>query len=182
MPFGKKLNVSSIIEGKRRWLILAGIIFFVLIAVFFFNTVMMGRGAKHPIQFNHKSHKEQGLECVTCHQYAQTHTFAGSPKLEVCLECHEEPITESPEEAKIRKYADENEEIPWVPLYRMPGHVFFTHQRHVSGAGLQCETCHGKIGETVKPPPKPLKTLSMNACMDCHRKTGADNDCLACHN
>ncbi|MCK5552018.1 MAG: hypothetical protein KAJ09_02650, partial [Deltaproteobacteria bacterium] len=104
-------SILSIIKGKRRWLLLAGIIHLVVIVVFFFTTVM-GRGAKHPIQFNHKSHKEQGLECITCHQYAQKHTFAGSPKLEVCLECHEEPITESPEEAKIRKYAEENEEIP----------------------------------------------------------------------
>jgi hypothetical protein len=90
-------------------------------------------------------------------------------------------MTESPEEAKIQEYAKENREIPWKKLSRTPDHVFFTHQRHVVGAALECETCHGKIGETVKPPSKPLKTLSMNDCMDCHWESGADNDCLACH-
>jgi hypothetical protein len=136
------------------------------VAVFFLGTVM-GRGVKQPIKFNHKTHKEQGLECTSCHQYVREQTFAGSPRIEVCLECHEEPITESPEEAKIQQYAQEKKEIPWVPLYRSPKHVFFTHRRHVAVAGI---------------PAKPLETLSMSACMDCHRDTGADNDCLACHN
>lgn len=173
--------ISSRIKGKGYWFLLAGIILFVLVAVFFLGTVM-GRGVKQPIKFNHKTHKEQGLECTSCHQYVRERTFAGSPRIEVCLECHEEPITESPEEAKIQQYAKEKKEIPWVPLYRSPKHVFFTHRRHVAVAGIQCETCHGKIGEMDKPPAKPLKTLSMSACMDCHRDTGADNDCLACHN
>ena len=138
-------------------------------------------GTEQPIAFNHRLHKEAGVECINCHPYFETRRFAGKPTLEVCLECHEEPMTESPEEAKIREYASEDKEIPWVRLYQMPTHVFFTHRGHVAGAGIQCETCHGKIGETVKPPSKPLKTLSMNDCMECHRKNKANNDCLACH-
>ncbi len=173
--------ISSAIKGRGIWFLLGGIILFVVVTVPFLVPVM-GRGAKQPIRFNHKTHKEQGLECTMCHQYVRERTFAGSPRIEVCLECHEEPITESPEEAKIQQYAEEKKKIPWVPLDRMPKHVFFTHRRHVLVAGIQCETCHGKIGETVKPPSRPLKMLSMNDCMDCHRKTGADNDCLACHN
>jgi hypothetical protein len=51
----------------------------------------------------------------------------------------------------------------------------------VVGGGIQCEVCHGNIGETTKPPPKPLKRLTMGACVDCHRKHKANNDCLACH-
>jgi hypothetical protein len=140
------------------------------------------RGILQPIAFNHGLHKEAGVECSDCHRYAETEHFAGRPVLEVCLECHEEALTDSREEAKIREYASQNAEIPWERLYQMPDHVFFTHRRHVAGAGIQCETCHGRIGETAKPPLKPLKTLTMGNCMDCHRKNKADNDCLACHN
>lgn len=134
-----------------------------------------------PIAFNHRLHKEAGAECIDCHRFFQTQRFAGKPSLQDCLECHEEPMTENPEEAKIREYAAENKEIPWKKLSRMPDHVFFTHRRHVVGATIQCETCHGKIGDTIQPPSKLLKTLSMNDCMDCHRKNRANNDCLACH-
>jgi hypothetical protein len=161
-------------------LILAGIICLVLVGWAIMG-VARGGSSGQPIAFNHKLHKEAGVECIDCHRFFQTQRYAGKPSLQVCLECHEEPMTESPEEAKIQEYAKENKEIPWKKLSRTPDHVFFTHQRHVVGAALECETCHGKIGETVKPPSKPLKTLSMDDCMDCHWESGADNDCLACH-
>jgi hypothetical protein len=139
-----------------------------------------GKGSQ-PIAFNHKLHKETGLECIDCHRFFQTERYAGRPSIEICLECHEEAVTDSPEEAKIRDYAKDKKDIPWNRLYQLADHVFFTHHRHIVEGGLDCEVCHGKIGETDKPPSKPLKTLSMSDCMDCHWKRGANNDCLACH-
>lgn len=168
-------------EGRRRWLLLMGIVLSVVVVFSFFTTVT-GRGVKQPIQFNHKAHKEQGLECMACHQYVRERTFAGVPKIEVCMECHEQPVTENPEEDKIRQFSKANHEIQWGRLYQMPNHVFFTHRVHVVIDEIPCNTCHGDIGDTVKPPSRSLKTMSMNDCMDCHRETGANNDCLACHN
>jgi hypothetical protein len=166
---------------NRKWMLLCvGVACFTLLGW----AIMRAAGSsvgEQPIAFNHRLHKEAGVECINCHLYFETQRFAGKPTLAVCLECHEEAMTESPEEEKIREYAKESKEIPWKKLSRTPDHVFFTHQRHVSGASIQCETCHGEIGETTSPPTKPLKTLSMDDCMDCHRQNGADNDCLACH-
>lgn len=171
------------IEGKRRRLLLAGIILFLLVvlAVVFFFTMVMGRGMKQPIQFNHKSHKEQGVECITCHQYVQEQTFAGFPKIEVCLGCHEEPITESPEEEKISMFQKAGTPIQWTSLYNQPDHVFFSHRRHIKLGQIECGVCHGNFDERTTPPSRPLVNLTMDACMKCHEKRGADNDCLVCH-
>ncbi|NIQ40413.1 MAG: hypothetical protein GTN81_17780 [Proteobacteria bacterium] len=166
--------------NRKGILIVVVIAGFVLAGWALIGAARSGRTSQ-PIAFNHKLHKEAGLECVNCHVYVETERYAGKPTLQTCLECHEEAMTESPEEEKIRQYAKEKKEIPWRKISRTADHVFFTHQRHVVGAGMACATCHGNIGETTKSPSKPLKTLSMDDCMDCHRKNDANNDCLACH-
>jgi hypothetical protein len=163
-----------------RLLLFGGVILFVLL-----GAAMIVRGTSEeggqPIAFNHKLHKQSGAECIDCHRFYESERNAGRPTVQDCLACHDEAITEDREAVKIRAYADDNKEIPWKRLYRMPDHVFFTHRRHVVQGGVPCKTCHGGIGEMTEPPSKPLKTLSMSDCMNCHRKTGADNDCLACH-
>ena len=137
---------------------------------------------KQPIQFNHMLHVEEvGLECTDCHQYVTTEEFAGRPSLETCSGCHEDPLTESTEEALLVKYIQDAEEIPWRRLYRVPAHVYYSHRRHVTVAGLECNRCHGEIGLTSVPPRKPLKKLTMGFCLDCHEVLGASTDCNACH-
>ncbi|UCE06752.1 MAG: cytochrome C, partial [bacterium] len=59
--------------------------------------------------------------------------------------------------------------------------VYFSHQRYVTIARLECEKCHGSIAELTTPPKRPAANLSMEFCMDCHEQTKADNDCFACH-
>lgn len=137
---------------------------------------------EQPIRFNHKLHvTENGLECGDCHQYFETHSFSGLPGKEVCLECHEEPQTDSKEEEKIREYAARDEEIPWKRLHLMPDHVNYSHRRHVKVAGLACETCHGAIAEATSPPTRPLVEQDMDWCLDCHEDKGATQDCIHCH-
>jgi hypothetical protein len=46
---------------------------------------------------------------------------------------------------------------------------------------MDCKDCHGDIGQSEKPPTKPWVKMTMKWCMDCHTKTKANNDCLACH-
>ncbi len=55
-----------------------------------------------PIQFNHLLHTEEvGMECTDCHRYVKRAEFAGRPKVAICAECHEEPLTDSAEEALL---------------------------------------------------------------------------------
>jgi hypothetical protein len=152
---------------------------FILIALF----ISLGFGSRkeQPISFNHKEHLEQGLECDTCHRFYKTQTFSGIPHLNTCLECHKEPVTQSPEEEKIRQFQKKGEEIPWRRIYGEPDHVFFSHRRHVVLGKIPCQTCHGNIGKSERPPTKPWVKMTMKWCMNCHRKNKVTNDCLACH-
>ncbi|MBI5015376.1 MAG: cytochrome c3 family protein [Deltaproteobacteria bacterium] len=141
-----------------------------------------GSSTSQPVAFNHKLHVENnGLACVECHEYVMTQTFAGLPRIEKCLECHTDPVTSSPEEEKIRKAAASGKPLLWRRLYEVPDHVYYSHRRHVVAGKLECVGCHGPIAATTKPPPRPLRALTMNFCMDCHRKRGVTNDCIACH-
>ncbi|MEW6376976.1 MAG: cytochrome c3 family protein [Thermodesulfobacteriota bacterium] len=136
---------------------------------------------EQPISFNHKKHMEQGLECNTCHPYFKEQTFSGMPTVATCLECHKDPITKGAEEEKIRQFHQTGKEIPWKRLYEQPDDVFFSHRRHVALGKIGCQTCHGDVGQSEKPPSKPWMKMTMKWCMDCHAKTKASNDCLACH-
>ena len=81
---------------------------------------------------------------------------------------------------KLAEHAKMGKPIPWVKIYKVPEYVWFSHQAHHKGAGLECETCHGPVAEReviVKERP-----TSMQSCMACHAKRGASNDCGFCHN
>jgi len=151
--------------------------------VFFFLMISFGMVSKadQPISFNHKKHLEQGTECITCHRYFKTQTFSGMPEIAICIECHKDPITQNPEEEKIRKSFQEGKDIPWRRVYEQPDHVFFSHRRHVVLAKMDCKECHGNIGQSERPPSRPWIKMTMDWCMDCHARTKASNDCLACH-
>jgi len=137
--------------------------------------------ADQPISFNHKKHLDQGLQCDACHPFFNSQTFSGMPKLSACLECHKEPITQSPEEEKIRQFAKKGQEIVWKRLYGQPDHVFYSHRRHVALGKLECQSCHGDIAQSEKPPSRPWVKMTMSWCMNCHTKSKVTNDCLACH-
>ena len=145
--------------------------------------ISLGFGFKtaQPISFNHKKHLEQGLGCDACHRFFKTQNFSGIPNIGICMECHKEAMTKNPEEEKIRQFAKKGGEIPWKRIYGEPDHVFFSHRRHVVLGKLQCQTCHGNIAESERPPSSPWVNMTMNWCMNCHTKNKVTNDCLACH-
>lgn len=138
-------------------------------------------GVRQPIQFNHAKHKAQGLQCSACHQHVEEQAFAGLPRVETCMLCHSVPQTKSAEEEKVRQFAEKDKNIHWQRLYRMPGDVFFSHRRHVILAKVECQTCHGAIGEAMAPPGRPAVNQSMEWCLACHEKRQASLDCNACH-
>jgi hypothetical protein len=94
------------------------------------------------------------------------------------MACHATVKKDSPHIQKLAASAKEGNALEWVRVYQIPSYVFFSHRAHVE-AGAKCETCHGPVAE------RDVITkevdISMGACMDCHRKTKASNDCRFCH-
>lgn len=135
-----------------------------------------------PIAFNHALHVDGGISCARCHPGAREGIRAGLPSMAVCLECHEEALTENPEEAKVLAYRDRRGEVPWTPLAWVgESNVFFSHRRHAGAAAISCERCHGPVEKTSKPPETSIHDWSMALCLDCHRREEASRDCLSCH-
>lgn len=136
-------------------------------------------GIEQPFAFNHEKHRVMG--CTLCHTGATAGAKAGFPAVEVCQKCH--AISPLPD-AKFQeawKQAESGNPLLWLRLAKVPTHVYFSHNRHILLAGLNCEQCHGMISTTVKPPSSPLKEIAMNNCLDCHIKNNVSQDCAACH-
>ncbi len=137
---------------------------------------------RQPIAFDHALHKDQNLSCSDCHARAETTPYAGLPAIKQCLLCHKEPQGQHPDEARIREYADKGEEIPWIQVNRLAGHVYFSHAVHVKLGGMQCADCHGDMSAQKEPVvASQIDHLTMSRCMQCHAERRASNDCLACH-
>lgn len=134
-----------------------------------------------PIAFNHQKHLTAGVACDTCHQYAERYAVAGFPATEVCLACHAAPLTDSPEEEKVRAYGERGEEIPWAQVHALPDHSFFSHRRHVTLGKLDCAVCHGDMAQQTMPVTRPVVALTMDWCMGCHERRKVTNDCNTCH-
>jgi len=135
-----------------------------------------------PIAFNHEKHaRTLEIECGTCHELYEAGSHAGLPTLTTCQLCHAEPLTDSPEEQKIFELAKAGKDDVFRKLFRLADHAYYTHRRHVVAAKLECPTCHGAIADTSSPPQRPLVRITMEFCLDCHRRRGASSDCTSCH-
>ena len=140
------------------------------------------RPIEQPIAFNHHKHvSELEMECVDCHVYAVNGVRATIPNIEVCGDCHDEALTDSPEETHLVEYVTAEERVPWRKIYRVPQHVYFSHRRHTKLGEIDCTVCHGAIGERTEPVTRPLISITMDRCIRCHRESGVSNDCLLCH-
>jgi menaquinone reductase, multiheme cytochrome c subunit len=136
---------------------------------------------KQPIAFNHAIHMTKDTECISCHSNVETSPYATLPSNDVCMGCHDQPSGKSPEEPKVRELNAKGP-IPWIQVNREPGHVYFSHQAHVTWGKLKCEECHGDMAKQTEPvTTSQVQNLTMSVCMDCHRKMHARNDCLICH-
>ncbi len=134
-------------------------------------------GIQQPIVFPHKKHAgDLALPCTTCHQRAENDAVAGRPPTALCLGCHMGGDSKSQEIKKLRAYGEKGQEIPWKRVWRLPSHVFFPHRIHVTVAKVKCQTCHGPMETLTRPPPRALRELSMNDCIDCHAKWKSARD------
>lgn len=156
---------------------------------------------EQPLNFNHAVHVEEVDEsCASCHYFREDGSFSGIPKIEQCVDCHEEPMGETEDEAVfVEQYVAKEREVPWLVYSRQPDCVFFSHAAHVIGAEMDCVTCHGHIGESEVSRPYEYNRITfysrdiwgkniagfkknswdrmkMDDCAACHKEAGAIHD------
>lgn len=166
--------------GVRGWLLGLGVVIVVAVVVLLVAT--RSPAVPQPVAFNHLKHtQELGLTCEFCHPYVKAGAHAGLPDVQTCSACHQTRQGTSDEAARVTELIAEGNPLQFNKLFRMPGHVFYTHRRHVGIAELECQTCHGNIAESERPPARPLVRVTMDFCMECHREREATLDCNACH-
>jgi hypothetical protein len=120
-----------------------------------------------PIKFDHRHHvRDDGIDCLYCHGAAARSAYAGIPATSVCMGCHGQVWTSSPELTRLRESWFKGEPIEWTRVNGLPRHVFFNHSIHLA-KGVGCVTCHGRVdlmGQVYQAEP-----LTMGWCLHCHR-------------
>lgn len=126
-----------------------------------------GEPVIQPVKFDHRHHvRDVGIDCLYCHNNAKEAPYAGVPATSVCMGCHGQIWTESPELAPVRASYFEQKPLVWQRVNSLPDFVFFDHSIHVKN-GVGCVSCHGRVdqmGHVYQD-----KSLTMGFCLDCHR-------------
>lgn len=132
-----------------------------------------GYAPDQPLPFSHKIHAgDNQIACQYCHFGAEKSRHAGIPSVDTCLNCHNVVRRDSPEIAKIHKAKADGKSIEWVRIHKLPDFVYFSHQRHVAGGKIDCQTCHGEVQNMERLQQE--STLNMGWCVNCHRDTEID--------
>ncbi len=183
----------------RKWVVVPGILTLaaaaIMLSAYSGASTPQGRRPQQPIAFPHPTHVTGlGMNCLYCHFAANKSTDPGLPAVNTCMGCHLVvgpnrpasqfgPARTSEGIAKLQKYWNAKQPIPWIRIHKVPDYVQFPHMRHVN-AGVSCQTCHGNIQDM--PVVYQAKPLSMGWCVNCH--TGNSNppfraryDCSTCH-
>jgi hypothetical protein len=135
---------------------------------------------EQPIAFSHKAHVAQGMKCLDCHPIRGDGFQAGFPREAACMGCHATVKKESAQIRKLAEFAQSRKPVPWARVYTIPAYVWFSHASHFTDAKIECQACHGPVGEReVLGKERPT---NMHSCMQCHAKHGASNGCDFCHN
>lgn len=195
----KILLIAVPVVGLLGLAVIALVVAFVLRAWFATPYEVLGFGAAppQPIAFPHTKHVEDaGIDCVFCHRNVTLGKAATVPAIQQCMFCHKVGAiqgTEHPEEVdKLREAWEEKQPISWERVYRVPDHVRFSHEPHLTfftqvremEASQTCLLCHGDVGkmEVMKQVSGTEGgALKMADCVDCHRRYNAPTDCVVCH-
>lgn len=128
-----------------------------------------GYRPQQPIAYSHALHAGlYEIDCQYCHTGAERSRHAGVPPASVCMNCHTNVKTDSPEIQKLAAYVKDDRPVPWVKVHRLPDHAYFSHASHVT-SGVACQTCHGPVEQMVRV--EQVETMKMGWCLDCHRET-----------
>jgi hypothetical protein len=131
-----------------------------------------GHAPAQPIAFSHALHAGlYEIDCQYCHAGAERSRHAGVPAGGVCLNCHSQVKTDSPEIRKLTTLVKADQPVPWIKVHRLPDFAFFSHASHVS-AGLACQECHGQVQQMVRV--EQQETMTMGWCLRCHREVRAE--------
>lgn len=137
-----------------------------------------------PIKFSHQLHVGQNkIDCRYCHSGAEKSKNAGIPSPNLCMNCHKYvkkgPKYGTEEIGKIyeaigwdvnaQQYTGKTKPIQWIRIHNLPQLAYFNHAQHVKVGGVECETCHGPVGEMEVM--KQFSPLTMGWCIQCHRDT-----------
>ncbi len=127
------------------------------------------------------------MDCTFCHRTVIEEKSAGIPPVEQCMFCHRIVGEGLPEVEKLRDFYNSGQPIDWVRVHRLPDHVRFVHEAHITFfteknnvlPSQVCSTCHGDVANMTKV--KQVRVLKMGDCVDCHRQNSAPTDCTTCH-
>jgi c(7)-type cytochrome triheme protein len=177
-------HMRAIRNWPFLWRLVAGIALIVIVLVGGYSLfASRSRAApQQPVEFNHQLMVSVGIQCLYCHAAATRSPAAGIPSVEKCMGCHNVIATDQPEVQKLAGYWERQEEIPWVRIYRVPRFVFFDHSVHVNAAELNCERCHGDVGNMVET--YAVVDMNMGWCLNCHNqqpRAAELKDCIVCH-
>jgi hypothetical protein len=126
------------------------------------------RAPTQPVKFDHRHHvRDDGVDCLYCHSGARRTPNAGVPPTSLCMGCHGQIWTDSPEVAPVRESFFEGRPLHWKRVNGVPDFVFFDHSIHVN-KGVGCVSCHGRVDEMGQV--YQAKPLTMRFCLDCHRE------------
>ena len=135
--------------------------------------IQQGYAPKQPIAFSHKLHAGQyQIDCNYCHTGVRKSKSANIPSANICMNCHGQILTESPEIQKIYAAIENNRPIEWVRVHNLPDLAYFNHSQHVEVGNQDCQTCHGEIEEMEVV--EQFAPLTMGWCINCHKETNVN--------
>jgi mono/diheme cytochrome c family protein len=173
----QKFGLKNIVKSPA----FVGVVAFVF-GVFVLKTVIdglydvgiqQGYAPKQPIAFSHKLHAGQyEIDCNYCHTGVRKSKSANIPSANICMNCHGQILTESPEIQKIYAAIENNRPIEWVRVHNLPDLAYFNHVQHVEVGNQECQTCHGQIEEMEVV--EQFAPLTMGWCINCHKETNVN--------
>ena len=123
---------------------------------------------EQPVEFSHKHHVgDDGIDCRYCHSSVDKADFAGMPSTHTCMTCHSQIWNDSPLLEPVRESFRTGKPIQWTRVHDLPDFTYFSHSIHVK-KGVGCVSCHGRVDQM--PIVWKEKPLTMEWCLDCHRK------------
>lgn len=195
-PGRKALLITSGVLGGLLLILVGLAVVPRVLAHYFWPIERWYRAApEQPIDFPHPSHvKVGGIDCLFCHRTVARDAMASIPPVEQCMFCHKMVAKDRPRIQQLAGYSERGEPIQWVRVHRLPDHVRFVHEAHITyftrnpgavpGLTVQqpsdvCSVCHGDVGNMQRV--KQERSLRMGDCVDCHRQNNAPTDCFVCH-
>ncbi|WP_400193865.1 cytochrome c3 family protein [Hymenobacter sp. B81] len=174
----------ELLEQKTDWMAILksgwfkGIVGTLFVLVILYESIQglmaigltQGYQPAQPIAFSHKLHAgEHQINCAYCHTSVYKSKNANIPSANICMNCHSQIKTTSPEIKKIYRAVQRQQPIQWVRVHNLPDLAYFNHAQHTQVGGIECQTCHGPI-ENMDVVYQ-YSALTMGWCINCHRET-----------